>query len=334
MSEARQSLRSFRREREADWLAFEALLDRAQKRSPKRLSEEELIQIPVLYRATLSSLSVARATSLDAGLIAYLEALALRGYFYVYGVREGLGKRVARFLLFDWPDAVRTLWRETWVSLLLLLVGTVAGYRLVGSDSGWFDAIIPQGFAGDRGPQASAAALRAVLYDHSGDQFLSGFAAYLFTHNAQTVLLAFALGFAFAVPTALLILFNGCVLGAMLEIYVGKGLGTELAAWLSIHGTTELFAVVLGGAAGMRIGRAVAFPGGLTRMAAAARAGRVSAAAMVGVVIMLLCAGLLEGIARQLVTNEAMRFSIGGAMLALWLSYFYLWPRFAARARG
>lgn len=322
-----QSQSSFRAEREAGWVAFEALLDRAERQSPKTLSDDDLLQLPTLYRTTLSSLSVARATSLDASLISYLESLALRGYLYIYGVREGLGKRLGRFFLGEWPRAILDLWRETLASVALLLVGTFVGYRLVAADPAWFDAIVSPEMAGTRGPGASAAALRAVLYDHGNDQFLSGFAAWLFTHNAQISLLAFALGFAFAIPTALLVVMNGCLLGAMVEVYVAKGVGFQLGGWLAIHGTTELFAVTLAGAAGMRIGTRVAFPGPLTRTASAVQAGRVSATAMVGVVIMLLFAGLLEGIGRQLITSDALRYGIGGTMLALWLCYFYVLPR-------
>jgi uncharacterized membrane protein SpoIIM required for sporulation len=319
----RQSLAGFRSDREADWKAFEALLVRAEKQSPKALSEEELLSLPVLYRSALSSLSVARATSLDNALIAYLESLSLRGYLYLYGARRGLGQRIAAFFLHDWPGAIRDLWRETVVSVVLMLVGATAGVRLVASDKAWFDAIIPSSLAGGRGPDASAETLRTVLYDDGGG-FLSGFAAYLFTHNVQVSILAFALGFALAVPTVLLILLNGCIIGAFFQVYWSKGLAFELGGWLAIHGTTELFAIALAGAAGMRIGTRVAFPGELTRMAAAARAGRVAASAMVGVTVMLLAAGLLEGIGRQTITSDAARYAIGGSMLALWFAYFYL----------
>ena len=72
----------FRSEREADWQAFEALLARVEKRAPRALSDEDLLSLPLLYRSALSSLSVARATSLDNALIAYLESLCLRGYFF------------------------------------------------------------------------------------------------------------------------------------------------------------------------------------------------------------------------------------------------------------
>ncbi|MFZ2030417.1 MAG: stage II sporulation protein M, partial [Vitreimonas sp.] len=79
-----QSLRSlrFRLEREATWERLEKLLSRVEGRSPQSLSDEDMLAIPALYRATLSSLSVARATSLDQALVDYLEALSARAYFF------------------------------------------------------------------------------------------------------------------------------------------------------------------------------------------------------------------------------------------------------------
>jgi uncharacterized membrane protein SpoIIM required for sporulation len=318
-----QSTASFRAEREADWQRLESILKRCERRSPKTLDDDDLFALPVLYRSTLSSLSVARATSLDRAMIDYLEALSLRAYLYIYGIDRSIGTRIADFFLIEWPVAMRALWAETWVALALLLIGTGVGYALVASDPGWFDAIVPGGLSDGRGPQASAAALKQVLYSTEGNKWLGTFAAYLFTHNAQVSLMCFALGFAFGVPTLLLVIYNGAMLGALMQVYVAKGLGTELAAWLSIHGTTEMFAIIVSAAAGLRIGTKVAFPGQLSRMSAARAAGRTAATAMVGVVIMLAAAGLLEGFARQLVTAPTVRFAIGGGMLAFWLLYFY-----------
>jgi uncharacterized membrane protein SpoIIM required for sporulation len=93
-----------------------------------------------------------------------------------------------------------------------------------------------------------------------------------------------------------------------------------------IHGTTEIFAICIAGAAGMRIGLAIAFPGRSSRMDAAVEAGRTAAAAMAGTVIMLAVAGLLEGVGRQTITDDGMRMLIGSAVLIGWLSYFYAWP--------
>jgi uncharacterized membrane protein SpoIIM required for sporulation len=324
MSDALPSLR-FRIEREIDWKQLESLLDRAEKKSAAVLDENELLALPTLYRATVSALSVARETSLDRALIDYLEGLSTRAYFFLYGVRGRIGPRIATFFRHDWPAAVRAIGRETGAALLLLAAGTIAGYLLVRADPTWFSATVPGGLAEGRTPEATTATLRAVLYGNGhkqdGLELLAGF---LFTNNAQVALVCFALGFLLAVPSSLMILQNGLILGAFLALYAAHGLAGELTGWLCVHGTTELFAIVLAGAAGMKIGWAVAFPGRATRIEAMAAAGKLAGTVMMGVVVMLFVAALLEGFVRQLVTVEGLRYAIGGIALAGWLGYFYL----------
>lgn len=320
----------FRSEREADWRRLEALLGRLESRRPSALPTAELLAVPVLYRSTLSALSVARATSLDQGLIEYLESLAARAYFFVYGNRASLPQKLARFFALGWPQAVQGLWRQTLLAALIMLAGVVVGYGLTAGDPDWYAVFSPGD--GARGPGASTSDLRDIIYHSGGKDGLSVFATYLFTHNAQISLFAFALGFAFCIPTAMLVAYNGCTIGALLWLYFNRGLGFELVGWLLIHGVTELFAVCLAGAAGFRIGWAVAFPGEADRLEAAAEAGRQAATAMAGVVLMLIVAGLLEGFGRQLITNDWARYAIAAGTAILWGLYFYL-PRPGGAAR-
>src|SRR3546814_12488417 len=86
-----------------------------------------------------------------------------------------------------------------------------------------------------------------------------------------------------------------------------------------IHGTTELFAIVLAGAAGFRIGMAVAFPGRLSRIDSAVAAGRGAGVAMAGVILMLLVAGLIEGIGRPTILVDWQRYLIAFGLLTRWL---------------
>ncbi len=319
-------VRQFRATREEEWRRLEAILTLAEKRSVRALADEDLLALPILYRGALSSLSVARETSLDLELITYLEGLCARAYFFVYGVRTSAGSRLKAFLVSDWPNAVRALWRETAVSFAITLIGLLAGYLLVAADPGWYESLVPEEMAQGRDFRAGIEELRATLYHDGDSQWLSAFAATLFTHNSQVCMLSFALGFAFGVPTAMLLVYNGAMVGAMLALFASHGLGYEMGGWLIIHGSTEVFAIVLAGAAGFRIGWSVVFPGEDSRLAAAAVAGRSAALVMGGVVVMLLVAGLLEGLGRQLVTSDATRYAIGLTMFALWCGYFYL-PR-------
>ncbi|HZC17134.1 MAG TPA: stage II sporulation protein M [Caulobacteraceae bacterium] len=274
MAELRLKSFRFRAEREADWLRLEALLRKAEGRSAAALSAEELLAIPVLYRASLSSLSVARATSLDRALTDYLESLCTRAYFFVYGTRSSARERIGAFFTHDWPSAAKAAWRETVVCATLTVLGAVAAYMLVMHDPEWFYSFVPGGLVEGRGPEATTQALRATLFDSSHNQLLSVMATFLFTHNAEVAIMAFALGFAFCVPSALLMVANGCTLGAFLAVFIQHGLGVEVGGWLMIHGVTELFAVMLAGAAGVQIGVALAFPGERTRLDSVSRAGR------------------------------------------------------------
>jgi uncharacterized membrane protein SpoIIM required for sporulation len=313
----------FRAEREADWRRLETLLGKAESRSASSLTDEELLAIPVLYRQALSSLSVARATSLDHSLIDYLESLSTRGYFFVYGARANVFVRIGDFFARAWPAAVKDLWRETLASFVITFGSALIGYLLVLHDPSWYDAFIPASLADGRDFTATTEELRKTLYDTQGQDMLAALAGYLFQHNAQIAILCFALGFAFCVPTALLLAENGLVLGAIFALFIQHGLGFQLGGWIFIHGVTELFAIMLGGAAGFRIGWRAAFPGDKTRLDAAAAAGRSAAPVVAGVVLMLVIAGLLEGFARQLIQVDWERYAVAFSTLVIWLGYFY-----------
>ena len=312
----------FRLEREADWIRLEAIVNRMEKGKAGRLSDEDVLALPTLYRTLLSSLSIARENSLDAGLIDYLEGLALRSYFLVYGTQTSFARWLGSFFGGGWSRAVRAIQLDIWIALFVMIAGAAVGYILVAGDSDWFYALVPGNFSDARVPGASEQALRDTLFGGQEEDGLGVFAAFLFSNNAQVAILAFALGFAFAIPSILLLIHNMALLGAMLWVFAQRGLTVDFIGWLSIHGTTELFAILLAGAAGIHVGRSIAFPGARSHLKAASDAGKRAALVMAGVIIMLICAGLLEGFARQLIDNTAGRFSVGGGMLLLWLIYF------------
>jgi uncharacterized membrane protein SpoIIM required for sporulation len=321
----RLTLRSnrFRQEREADWRRLDGLLKRVESRGVAGLSDDELLAIPRLYRSALSSLSLARAISLDQGVIAYLESLCARAYYFVYGSRTRFSHRLAQFFRRDWPAAAQALWGETLVMVAVTLISVAAAWLLMAGDPEWFFSFVPEGLAGGRTPDASVEDLRSTLFGGSGDDNLSIFATFLFTHNAGIAILAFAIGFAFGAPSILLIAYNGCTMGAFLALFFAKGLGVDFCGWLLIHGVTELLAVILAGAAGLHIGRKLAFPGRMTRLEAAADAGRRGAVLMVGVVLMLFLAGVLEGVGRQVIASTLWRYVIAAATALMWAVYLY-----------
>ena len=74
---------------------------------------------------------MARATSLDQSVIAYLESLSTRAYYAIYGSQIGLGKRIVNFFRRDWPQAMQTLWKDTIASFSTLALGAFVAFFLM-----------------------------------------------------------------------------------------------------------------------------------------------------------------------------------------------------------
>ena len=321
----------FRRGREASWRDLEQLIARVEKSGVASLSAEELERLPLLYRAAQSSLSVARSIALDRNLLIYLENLALRAFLTVYGPRTSFIEGSADFLRAGLPRAVRAARWHLLLASIAMLVGTIAGFMLVLSDESWFGALVPGGLSGARGP---ASTHDDLLHDEifapwpGAAQAFAVLANFLFTHNTLVGLLAFGLGIAGGVPTLLLLIYQGLILGAFLALHQNRGLAIDFLGWVSIHGVTELTAIALCGAAGLLLGDKVLFPGRHTRLDSLSIHGRVAAQIVIGAMMLFFVAGILEGGFRQLVQSTDWRFTIGAISGFIWLAYF------AAMGRG
>jgi uncharacterized membrane protein SpoIIM required for sporulation len=321
----------FRRERERSWKELDRILDEVQRRGVQGLSPHDLRLLPSLYRGAASSLSVARAISLDRNLLDYLEALVCRAFVVVYSSKRPAREVVSEFFASRFPRAV---YRIRWLflaSLLLLFLGYACGLSLTLADPERFWGFVPEGMAGGRNPEASSEALRDALFGRGGtdgtpregwQRGLTAFASFLFTHNAKIGILCFSLGFVAGVPVVILLFYNGLTLGAMSALYTSRGLGGDFLAWVMGHGVTELGAVCLCGAAGLAIAAALLFPGKHPRSANLAIEGRSVAPVVVGSVLMFLAAACIESYFRELVPSTLARWLVAGSTLVLWLVYF------------
>jgi uncharacterized membrane protein SpoIIM required for sporulation len=313
---------AFRRERETTWNELEAIIAFADDKGLRALGADALARLPHLYRATLSSLSVARSISLDRALVDYLESLVGRAYFVVYGTRQHVGRQLADFFAWKLPATVRRAKWHILVALVITIAGVVAAYSLTKHDADYYYSFVGDSAEG-RTPASTTTELREGLYHQEGASgVLATFAAFLFDHNSRIGILAFALGFVAGLPTLLLLFYNGLVLGAFVELYTSRGLGVDIWAWLLPHGVTELSAVILCGAAGLMLAHGLVFAGSRPRIDSLREMGRPAAVIVIGAVLMLFIAGMIEGIFRQTVTSVPIRFAVAGATAIFWGWYF------------
>jgi uncharacterized membrane protein SpoIIM required for sporulation len=224
----------------------------------------------------------------------------------LYGGREPFAPAFRRFWVRTFPRTARSLRWHFLVAILLTGLGATVAWRELARDPARWSDFIPPAYAQGRGPDASDADLRSVLEQKDTPRSsLIKFSSFLFTHNATIGLASLGLGFAAGVPTAFLLLTNGLIVGAFGWLYGARGLGPEFWAWTLPHGVTEIWALLLCAAAGLRMGQALVFPRRLSRL-------------------MFLLAGLIEGVFRQTVGDPGIRWTVAGSTFVLWSVYFGL----------
>lgn len=313
----------FRREREAGWRELEALVESVEKKGLSTLDADEARRLAMLYRGTLSALSVARAISLDRNVVLWLEGLCGRAYLCVYGTKRHLGRALQHYFGVWLPQAMRRLKWHLILASIFLVGGGLAGFFLTLGDMDLFYSFMNAGMAGGRTPAADTEFLRQGLFEVTGfGETLTNFASFLFSHNARIGIMAFALGVVFGMPVFFLLFYNGLSLGAFAALYHSRGLSVDLWGWLLPHGITELGAVIVCGAAGLVLAQSVLFPGRSTRLDNLRERGREAAGIVLFAVVMFFIAALIEGIFRQMVNDTPTRYWVALSTTVAWIGYF------------
>lgn len=324
----------FREEREADWRALENLIIQIESRGLISLNPADAARLPELYRATLSSLSVARSISLDRNVTEYLENLCLRAELCMRSRRLPGRKLLKDLFVREIPGILRELHVYILLSISFLIIGAVGAAWTVQEDPGAYSAFVPAEMSDGRHPAAPSEILRNDLFSHESGSQLLLFSQYLFDNNSRVAVLSYLLGFLGGVPSALLMIDNGGVLGAISALYHDRGLAVEWWSWVLPHGVPEFYAIVLAVACGLAIGAAVVWPGKGTRLQNLIGTVRRTAPVMGFAIVLLLIAAVIEGVFRQIVHNLYLRYTAALLMFLFCIYYTAIAGRRGRRAEG
>jgi uncharacterized membrane protein SpoIIM required for sporulation len=148
---------------------------------------------------------------------------------------------------------------------------------------------------------------------------------YYILNNVSIGFRTFASGLLAGVGTAFVLVFNGVVFGVVAGHLQAVGHGDPFWRFVAGHSAPELVAIVIAGAAGLRLGLALLAPGRLRRADALAQAGRVGAQLCLGILAMLVFAAFVEAFWSSTGSIPApVKFAVGGALWALVLGWLAL----------
>ena len=147
----------------------------------------------------------------------------------------------------------------------------------------------------------------------------------IFFNNAVVALIAWLLGFLFALGTIYVIGVNGMMVGALAALCTANGLGFALLDFVVAHGPAEIFCLCAAGGAGAIVGEALARPGAASRGEAFAAAVRRTAVLLPAIAIVLMFCGLIEGYVSTSTLPFAAKAAIGAGALAVAVSALVDW---------
>lgn len=314
----------FEKSHELQWQALEASLDRLEN---KNRGGEAAPDFPELYRQVCHHLALARHRRYGADLELRLNRLVLRGHQQLYRSRAGSLAAALRFATADFPRLVRSEAKLVLLSLLLFAGPLIAMLLAVPSRPELALSVLPPETVEHMGqqyaPDGSLEAGRPV------DSDLLMFGYYIY-NNIGIAFRTFASGILAGLGSIFFLVYNGLVIGAVAGHIEHMGYQGNFYPFVIGHGAFELTAIVLAGAAGLRLGLALLSPGRLTRSEALLAAGRRAIGLVYGLAGMLAIAAFVEAFWSPSAAPAMVKLIVGGILWLYVLFYFVV----AGRSHG
>lgn len=305
------------------WLEYRALVRRAESRGLESLSEEELERFAALYRLTAADLARARTYGAGATLVFTLERWVGAGHNLLYRARGRSWGLLLEWLRFGFPRMVRARRGFVAAAALFLFLPAIATTMAVEFRPPLARELLSREMIA-RAETAPERARQGGRYVEVPELAMPLMSSGIIANNVQVTFAAFAAGILAGIGTALLLVFNGVHLGAVIGLFQNEGAAGLLWEFVAPHGVIELTAISIAGAAGLILGSAIVAPGRLTRADALSRRGREAVSLLAGTTLLLILAGLVEGFVSPAAVPLGLKLLFGLAVGLAVMAYLLL----------
>lgn len=301
--------------RRPSWDRLTELLAQADAAGLRGLSRAELQETALLYRQVAADLSTLRQDPTAGSYAAHVNQLLARAHHIIYSSRRTSFVSILLFLRDDFPAQVQRQMRFVLLSLAIVLAGATLGAVLTLARPAFMRHLL--------GPAMVATIERHEMWTHSVVAMAPAASSWIMTNNLSVCFMAFATGIIFGLGTLYVMFFNGLLLGVIGAACQQHGMSLDLWSFVAPHGSLELPAIILSGAAGLRLAQGVLFPGLYRRRDAMALAGAEAARLVAGIIPMLIIAGTLEGFFSPSAAPVWLKFTVGATLFTLLLLWLF-----------
>jgi uncharacterized membrane protein SpoIIM required for sporulation len=288
-----------------------------------RLSGAEADELIERYQSAASQLSAIKTTAGSTAVGDRLSVMLSRARLRFTGASANVLRQVPLFFVAQLPAA---LYRIRWLTLAVAVVSAVIGLLY-----GFWVAGDPRVLAAFGGDADLKQFVEHDFVDYYSENPAASFAGQVWTNNAWIAAQCVAFGITGVWPP-LVVLQNAQNVGVAGGVMFAYGKGDIFFSYILPHGMLELTAIFVAAAAGMRIFWAWIAPGPRTRAQALAEDGRALFTVAIGLVLVLLVSGIIEGFVTPAPWPLALKLGIGALALGAFLFYLLFFGRRAVRA--
>ncbi|MEU8383496.1 stage II sporulation protein M [Streptosporangium sp. NPDC048865] len=302
--------------------AWDRLEDLVRRRGS--LNGAEVDELVDLYQRVATHLSLVRSASADPILVGRLSALVARARSAVTGAHTPAWREFVRFFTVSFPVvAYRARWWWLATGVAFLLVSTVVAVW-VGQNPGVQAAIAT--------PAEITQLVEHDFADYYSENPATSFAGQVWVNNAWVSMQVIIMSIVLGLPIPYVLWENALNVAVSAGLMASRGKLDIFFGLITPHGLLELTAVFLAAAVGMRLGWTVVDPGPRRRAEALAEQGRAVMSVALGLVVVLLVSGLIEGLVTPSGLPTWARIGIGVVAEAAFLAYVIFFGRRAAAA--
>lgn len=301
--------------RRSCWNRLKELLDSAEKGGLNRLDHSHLRELSLLYRQTAADLSTLRQDTSGKSYEPQVHQLLRRAHNVIYAGERPPKSAILQFVTRGFPEVFLRTLPLTGIVFCIFLAGAVVGTALTLYNDDYAMNFL--------GPQMIATIEKHQMWTHSIVSIKPAASSFIMTNNIMVSITTFAGGIVAGIGTVYLEFFNGLMLGVVGTACWLHGMTKDLWSFVAPHGVLELPAIFLAGGAGLRLAQGLLFPGYLSRRASVAAAGADAIQLMLGIIPILVVAGLIEGFISPSDLPVRLKFLLGAGIFMLFASYLF-----------
>lgn len=306
----------FLRRNAEKWKEFEKVLSKDKAYDPDKLAE--------LYTELTNDLAFAQSQYPGSKTEQYLNELSINIHDSIHRSKKENFSRLITFWTQELPEIYARRQKELLYAFLVFAISLCIGWLSQEYDQSFVRVILGDYYVNMTLNNIEEGDPLAVYKDTKKMNMFFG----ITFNNIRVSFNAFVFGMLTSFGTGYILLFNGIMVGCFINFFNSQGLLYEAIRVIMIHGTIELSAIVIAGAAGFVLGNSFLFPGTRSRIKSLISGAKEGVKMIIGLVPLFIAAGFLESFVTRITEmpdwSSWMIISLSAAYIII---YFVVLPQ-------